>query len=73
MKAIKKGKIAPPIIPVSKIPVKVPWFLVTEFRPMDIIRDHIPEIEKPINLNDNTETSRLPKRAHRINTDEAMD
>ena len=47
MKAIKKGKIAPPIIPVSKIPVKVPRILVTEFRPKDIIRDHIPEIKNP--------------------------
>ena len=70
MTAIKKGKIAPPTMPVNKIPVKVPWFLLTEFRPKEIIRDQIPEIEKPNNLNDNKDNSSFPKRANRINIDE---
>ena len=58
--AIKKGKIAPPTIPVKRIPVKTEWFLGTEFNPSDIITDQTPEIEKPSSLNDKTEISESP-------------
>ena len=58
--AIIKGKIAPPTMPVKRIPVKIEWFLGTEFKPNDIITDHIPEIENPISLNDWTDNSESP-------------
>ena len=54
------GKIAPPTIPVKRIPVKTEWFLGTEFNPSDIITDQTPEIEKPSSLNDKTEISESP-------------
>ena len=38
---------APPQIPVIKMPAKEPWFLVTELRPSEIIIGYITAIKKP--------------------------
>ena len=70
MRAIKKGNIAPPTIPVSNMPVKVPWLFFTEFKPREITNAQIPESVNPINLNDKIEYSRSPKSATRINTED---
>ena len=42
------GTMAPPAIPVTKIPEKEPCASATEFSAKDIIIDHIVEIKKPI-------------------------
>ena len=38
---------APPQIPVIKMPAKEPWFLATELRPSEIIIGYITAIKKP--------------------------
>ena len=68
--AIIKGKRAPPTMPVKRIPVKIEWFLGTEFNPKDIITDHMPEIENPKSLNDRTESSALEYIANKIRADD---
>ncbi len=61
---IISGKIAPPIIPETNIPEKVPWSLDIEFKASEIIIDHIVEIKKPINGNKIKETFCGPKTAN---------
>ena len=70
--AIIKGNIAPPTIPVKRIPENIEWFLGIEFSPKDIITDHTPEIEKPKSLNDRTEISESPWIAKRTRKDEEI-
>ena len=58
---IISGKTAPPIIPETNIPEKAPWSFGTEFKAREIIIDHIVDIKKPINGNENKETFKGPK------------
>ena len=58
---IISGKTAPPIIPETNIPEKAPWFFDIEFKAREIIIDHIVDIKKPINGNENRETFNGPK------------
>ena len=68
--AMRKGKTAPPIIPVKRIPVNIEWFLGIEFNPIEIITDHTPEIENPKSLNERTEKSASPWIAVKISKEE---
>ncbi len=58
---IISGKTAPPIIPETNIPEKAPWSFDIEFKAREIIIDHIIDIKKPINGNENRETFNGPK------------
>ena len=62
---IISGKKAPPIIPDTNIPEKVPWFSDIEFKAREIIIDHIVDIKKPINGNETRETYNGPKTANK--------
>ena len=59
-----KGTTAPPTIPVTSIPEKDPWDSATEFRAKEMTIDHIVAIKNPINGNDSSACSLLPKRAN---------
>ena len=58
---IIRGITAPPIIPETNIPEKAPWSFEVEFKAREIIIDHIVDIKKPINGNENRETFNGPK------------
>ena len=58
---IISGKTAPPIIPETNIPEKVPWSFEVEFKAREIIIDHIVDIKNPINGNEIRETFNDPK------------
>ena len=46
------GTIAPPIMPVQRIPENEPWWLETEFRASEKMIGHMTEAAKPIILNE---------------------
>ena len=43
------GTMAPPQIPVTRIPEKAPWCLLTELSAKEMIIDHITDAKKPTN------------------------
>ena len=59
-----KGTIAPPAIPVHKIPDKEPWCFFTEFSAKEKIIDHITDIKKPTRGNETSATFGFPVNAN---------
>ena len=42
------GTTAPPIIPVQRIPAKVPWWLGTELSASEMVMDHMTDAKNPV-------------------------